>query len=308
MKPYLFTALTVGLISGAVPREQTQDSEGIHDLQRRYLLATDRFYSFLSGTLGIVDGFTAELDTSALYLHVGAPIIQGRDQIREFLQNTYPNPTFMTWRHASGDVSANGKLGYTWGWTELQIDGGTVQYGKYIAFWKLEHGLWKAVAYMRNPSPGPPPDPPDGFPLLSGGHGVPHPGNVEQGRQHLLEVDQQFSDFSVENGIAEAFPAYVDEIGVELPGGDHMVFGRDAIAAYYANVPRERVLSWTPTFVDVPRSGDIGFTAGPAVLEVPQPGGGVQRFYSKYLSVWARQSDGDWKFILDGGNASPAPP
>jgi len=34
----------------------------------------------------------------------------------------------------------------------------------------------------------------------------------------------------------------------------------------------------------------------------------VLRFYSKYLTVWARQPDGEWKFILDGGNASPAPP
>jgi len=75
-----------------------------------------------------------------------------------------------------------------------------------------------------------------------------------------------------------------------------------------AGFPPERVLSWTPTSVDVPRSGDIGFTAGPAVLEVPQPGGGVLRFYGKYLSVWARQPNGDWKFILDGGNASPPPP
>ena len=307
MKTRLVLALITGL-AGGVPGEHDEGSRHTHERQRDYLLATDRFYSLLSGALGIVEGFSAQLAPDALYLHPAAPIIQGRSEIRDFLARTYPTPTVFTWRHASGDVSENGRLGYTWGWTELREDGGPVQYGKYIAFWKREHGLWKVVAYMRNPSPGTPPNPPDDFPLLHGGHGVPHPGNIEQAEAQLLEIDRQFSDLSVDQGRAVAFPAYVDDSGVVLPGGDHMVFGKADITEFYSGAPIQNVLSWTPTFVGVPRSGDLGYTVGPALLTVPQPDGSVLRFYSKYLTVWARQPDGEWKFILDGGNASPAPP
>lgn len=298
------------LLGLAIAQSSTgqQERPQLHQLQRDYLLATDCFYSFLSGVLGIVEGFSAQLAPDALYLHVGQDIIQGRDAIRDFLEETYPNPTALTWRHASGDVSEDGSLGYTWGWTELRVDGGSVQHGKYISFWKLERGLWKVVAYMRNPSPGPPPPPPDGFPLLQGGHGVPHPGNVVEARAHLLEVDGQFSDLSVAEGRAVAFPAYVDDNGVILPGGGHMVFGKADITDFYSGAPITSVLSWTPTFVDVPRSGDIGYTVGPALFSVPLLDGTVRLFYSKYLTVWARQPDGEWKYILDGGNASPAPP
>lgn len=152
MKGYLFLPITVGLITSSVSTEQGQEPPRIHELRRRYLLASDGFYSSLAGRLGIVEGFSAALASNALYLHAGAPIIQGRAEIHDFLRNTYPIPTSLTWRHASGDVSQNGRLGYTWGWTELRVDGGTVHHGKYIAFWKLEHGLWEATPAQRHVS------------------------------------------------------------------------------------------------------------------------------------------------------------
>jgi len=285
-----------------------QELHSIHAFQRDYLLATDRFYSFVSGSLGIIEGFTAQLSRDALYLHAGADIIQGREVAEEFLAGVFTSPTSLTWRAASGDVSEDGRLGYTWGWTELSIDGGPVQHGKYISFWKLERGLWKVIAYVRNPSPGPPPPPPDDFPLLRGGHGAPHPGDIEELRMNVLDTDSQFSALSVEQGRAVAFPAYADENAVQLPGGAPMLFGREEIGQFFSTAPIENVLSWTPGYVDVSASGDLAYTVGRAVFTVPQPDGTVTRSFSKYLTVWARQEDGSWKYILDGGNASPARP
>lgn len=91
-------------------------------------------------------------------------------------------------------------------------------------------------------------------------------------------------------------------------GSAQMVYGRTAIAQFYSTSPPQNVLSWTPAFSDVAASGDLGFTSGRAVFSIPQPDGTFLRSYSKYITVWARQQDGSWKFILDGGNASPAPP
>jgi ketosteroid isomerase-like protein len=284
-----------------------------HRLQREILLAFDRLHSDLTDRWGIVDGFVSLLSQDVLYLHVGASIIQGRNETRDFLAMVFANPSSfrLRWTTMAGDVSQDGRLGYTVGWTELTViasDGRTtVQHGKYVSFWRLSHGIWRVVAYVRNPSPGPPPPPPDGFPLLAGDHGTPHPGDVERARAELLQNDAQFSQLSVEQGRAVAFPAYVAQDGVQLPGGGQMVFGKEAITQFFSTAPIEQVLSWTPMFVDVARSGDLGFTVGNAVLRVPRPDGTFDNFYSKYLTVWARQSDESWKYILDAGNASPPP-
>ncbi|MBS0331191.1 MAG: nuclear transport factor 2 family protein, partial [Proteobacteria bacterium] len=49
-----------------------------------------------------------------------------------------------------------------------------------------------------------------------------------------------------------------------------------------------------PTFAGVARSGDLGFTTGPATVNGGKPG-------IFYFTVWARQRDGTWKWLYDGG-------
>jgi hypothetical protein len=49
-------------------------------------------------------------------------------------------------------------------------------------------------------------------------------------------------------------------------------------------------------------SADLGFTVGVATY-VASPGASPRR--SKYLTVWALQRDGSWRYLVDGGNALP---
>ncbi len=290
-----------------------QDDFDRHGLQRDILLAFDRLHSDLTERRGIVDGFVTLLARDVLYLHAGAPLIQGRDETRDFLAMVFAGPSSfrLRWSTMTGDVSEDGRLGYTIGWTELTItapDGRTtVQHGKYVSFWRKRQGIWRVEAYVRNPSPGPPPPPPEGFPLLAGDHGIPQPGEIEETRAQLLENDAQFSKLSVEQGRAVAFPAYVAEDGVQVVGGGQMVFGIEDITRFFSGAPIEQVLSWTPMFSDAPRSGDLGFTVGNAIFRIPQPDGTFLTSYSKYLTVWARQKDGSWKYLIDAGNGSPPP-
>jgi ketosteroid isomerase-like protein len=54
------------------------------------------------------------------------------------------------------------------------------------------------------------------------------------------------------------------------------------------------------------KAGDLGFTVGNAVFtSVREDGAPVVR-HSKYLTVWKRQRDGTWRFVVDGGNTRPA--
>ena len=68
--------------------------------------------------------------------------------------------------------------------------------------------------------------------------------------------------------------------------------------------PDAKPLVWWPLWAGIARSGDLGFTTGPATYD-GKPSGW-------YFTVWARQADGGWKWIYDGGvpaahGAAPGP-
>lgn len=57
--------------------------------------------------------------------------------------------------------------------------------------------------------------------------------------------------------------------------------------------PADRSLKWWPVWAGISQSGDLGFTTGPYTS-------GEQRF-GHYFTVWAKQADGSWRWIYDGG-------
>src|SRR5262245_52003989 len=56
-----------------------------------------------------------------------------------------------------------------------------------------------------------------------------------------------------------------------------------------------RTLYWAPEYAGIARSGDLGFTTGPASFDAER----TPRI--QYFTVWRRQPDGAWKWIYDGG-------
>ena len=56
---------------------------------------------------------------------------------------------------------------------------------------------------------------------------------------------------------------------------------------------------WTPTRVEVARSGDLGYVSGSYEFTERDAGGGPMTDKGKYLEVWKKQSDGSWKCVVD---------
>src|SRR5437660_11473880 len=112
MRPLLFS-LVVLVAAG----DRTSDRDA--------LLAADRSLSARTAARGMVQGFVASMTEGAAYLFPGAPLLRGTDHIRAFL-DTADSTVKQTWTRTFADVSADGRLGYTYGWTH---SGGTR--GKY---------------------------------------------------------------------------------------------------------------------------------------------------------------------------------
>lgn len=82
---------------------------------------------------------------------------------------------------------------------------------------------------------------------------------------------------------------------------DGIVFGPEPIlakAAFGQPQPKGPPLVWWPLWAGISRSGDLGFTSGPYTV------GGQPRAW--YFTVWAKQPDGGWKWLFDGGPPSDA--
>lgn len=80
---------------------------------------------------------------------------------------------------------------------------------------------------------------------------------------------------------------------------DGIVLGPEPIlakAAFGEPRPKGRPLVWWPLWAAIARSGDLGFTTGPYTSD-GKPGG-------YYFTVWAKQPDGSWKWLFDGGPPS----
>lgn len=107
----------------------------------------------------------------------------------------------------------------------------------------------------------------------------------------LVAAERAFSRASAEQGLKAAFLANL--------ASDAVVFGPGPIPGrtYYGARPDAGPqLTWEPSYAEVSRSGDFGYTAGPYRRTLPD--GKVQ--FGHYVSVWQRQ-DKRWVVVVDGG-------
>lgn len=81
---------------------------------------------------------------------------------------------------------------------------------------------------------------------------------------------------------------------------DQLVIGKEAIRARFEKLgPQAGTLSWSPDFVDVSASGDLGYTYGKYGFTFADSNGVEQKSEGVFHSVWKRQVDGAWKYVWD---------
>jgi ketosteroid isomerase-like protein len=122
--------------------------------------------------------------------------------------------------------------------------------------------------------------------------------NVEQERNALLEVDRQWSQTTKD---VEKFVSYYSADASFYPQGMPIVTGVASIRETFskmASMPGFS-LQFTAAKADVGASGELGYTTGS--YEVSMGDAGTEK--GKYVTVWKKQSDGQWKVTEDIFNA-----
>jgi ketosteroid isomerase-like protein len=118
----------------------------------------------------------------------------------------------------------------------------------------------------------------------------------------LLELDRQFSMHSEQFGANHAFMDYIDDDAVLLRSNRYPVEGRKKIEELYSRPDTGLVLTWEPSFAYVSNGGDLGYTYGIYKMECLTPDGELDINKGTYVTIWRKDSTGNWKFVLDTGN------
>lgn len=261
-----------------------------HEAVRASLMAAEGLAA------GAGEGLWQWMAEDAAYLHPRAPLVFGRDAAREAMRGV---PVARIHRLA-GDVSSDGQLGYTFGWFEQDVRPPDARFGRYLATWRRAGIGWQVVGWVRIVAKRPLGEPPPDARIVRGAHGVARPGEAAALAAQAMAADAAFSALSVAQGFSVAFPATAAE-DAAVVGPVEVQWNRAGVAKAWEGWTPDTSLAWAPRLGRAAASGDLAFTVGEAVFRK-----GEERSFSKYLTVWVREADGSWRFLLDGGNARPA--
>lgn len=126
---------------------------------------------------------------------------------------------------------------------------------------------------------------------------------VKPNPEDLIRVDKEFSVSSKENGMKHAFLEYAADSAVLLQKNIMPIVGKEAIFESFQSFSDTGfVLTWEPLYADISASGDLGYTYG---LFTSHTTSGNLLGRGKYVTIWKKQVDGTWKYVLDGGNEGP---
>ena len=112
----------------------------------------------------------------------------------------------------------------------------------------------------------------------------------------LLGADRAFAAKARADGVPAAFAAYAADNAI-MVSRQAVTSGHDAIVARFANWPAGQHIEWTPQAGRVSERGDMGWTWGNATY-IAADGA---RTTGRYISIWTRDLDGNWKYALDAG-------
>ena len=124
---------------------------------------------------------------------------------------------------------------------------------------------------------------------------------IEQWKNEIIETENAFSDMAYSDGIGAAFLFFAASDAV-LERNDELIKGKQSIAQVFnknQSKSMETTLTWNPDFVDVSKSGDLGYTYGSYLYVTVDSTGNRDEQKGIFHTVWKRQPDGSWKYVWD---------
>jgi len=118
----------------------------------------------------------------------------------------------------------------------------------------------------------------------------------------ILQADRAFAAMVKEQGVGPAFRHYSADGAVVLWTPDLRIRRDDWLGVFNPST----VLDFAPEGGMMGEDGRMGMTWGLATFRVPGADGTWAERRTRYLTVWQKQPDGEWRFVADVGIDEPA--
>ena len=129
----------------------------------------------------------------------------------------------------------------------------------------------------------------------------------EKLKQELAKMEDAFCGMAREKGIRAAFEHFAAPDVAFIDTDPRKYRGLAAVRARIGPDRPGSTLTWSATFTDVSDDGTLGYNYGRYESRRTLPNGQTSVHTGWFLTIWKRQPDGTWRYVMDNG-APDQPP
>lgn len=130
--------------------------------------------------------------------------------------------------------------------------------------------------------------------------------------REVAAMEDQFCTMAQEKGVLAAFEHFAAPDVAFIDTDPRQFRGRAAVQQRMGKFPPGATLTWSAQHTDVSADGTLGYNYGRYELRSPAPDGTERVAGGWFLSIWKKQPDGNWRYVMDTGvpdrPAAPPPP
>ena len=123
-----------------------------------------------------------------------------------------------------------------------------------------------------------------------------------QSVEQIINADKMMSGLASKEGFHKALLQYADDSVMKPNEGELPVIGKKTLGNYWSAKNDTKGITWEPFKAEAAISGELGYTFGNWKYAIKDT-----ILYGNYYTIWKKQKDGSWKFVIDGGNNTPKP-
>jgi len=132
--------------------------------------------------------------------------------------------------------------------------------------------------------------------------------NKEKLKAELVKVEAEFSAMAQTKGLLAAFQHFGAPDVAFLDVDPRKFRGPDAVRERMTGADKPGVtLTWSASFTDVSDDGTLGYNYGRYERRGPGPDGKETVRGGWFLTIWKRQPDGTWRYVMDNGTPDRPP-
>lgn len=132
-------------------------------------------------------------------------------------------------------------------------------------------------------------------------------------KEEIAAMEDQFCAMAKEKGILAAFQHFAAPDVAFIDTDPRQFRGPAAVLQRMGQDKPGVSLTWSASFTDVSDDGTLGYNYGRYEFRSPVPDGKERVGTGWFLTIWKRQPDGTWRYVMDNGApdrpvAAPKPP